>query len=197
MNTNKRSNRSFLTLCLLLIIITYSNLLIAQATYELDKKNHELKVEGTSTIHDWHMNTTKASGTANLIVTEGKLTSIDQLQVQFDAETLKSGKRKMDKNAYKALNTDDHSIISYTLDTLEILNDSTLSATGNLEISGHKEPVSMNVNYALKDGAFHVKGSLPITFTQFSLEPPTAVFGTIKTGDELTLSFNATFLNNQ
>jgi hypothetical protein len=36
-------------------------------------------------------------------------------------------------------------------------------------------------------------GKKTIKMTEFEVEPPTALLGTIKTGDEVTISFNSKF----
>lgn len=188
---NKITWKWVYTYALMLLILPSA--LVAQQSFRLDTEALELKVEGTSTIHDWEMISSKATGSFMLNQSEDGSFAIADLQVELQAESLESGKRKMNKNAYKALNTRDYPTISYRLSSAELQSDSTLLATGELKIAGHTETVQMTVNYQMSEGAMHVHGSLPILFTQFNIDPPTAVFGTIKTGDELTLSFKSTF----
>lgn len=167
-------------------------LLQAQQEFVL-APDQELKVEGTSTIHDWHMNTTEAVGAANLVVNGKLVESITSLEVSFPANSLKSGKGGMDKNAYKALDTKKHETISFQFSALEQTSADTLIANGTLTISGVSKDVTMKVAYTVEEDGVRFMGSLPIKFTDFKIDPPTAVFGTIKTGDELDLTFNTLF----
>lgn len=181
---------------ILVLILAVPFLAQAQQQFIL-APNQELKVEGTSTIHDWHMSTSEASGKAELIVNGVQVESINSLEVSFVAKTLKSGKGGMDKNAYKALDTKKHESISFQFSALEQTSADSLIATGKLTISGVTNDVTMTVAYKVEEGGVRFMGKLPIKFTDFKIDPPTAVFGTIKTGDELDLSFNTLFQQNQ
>lgn len=167
----------------------------AQQNFEM-ADNQELKVEGTSTIHDWHMTSTKATGKAVINITEKMITEISSLEVILPATSLESGKGGMDKNAFKALDTKKHENISFKLESINETEADSLTATGSLTISGVTQPVTMRVAYKIEDAGIRFIGSHPIKFTDFNIDPPKAVFGTIKTGDELTLSFNTLFQPN-
>jgi hypothetical protein len=91
-----------------LLIITVTG--FAQKTYTLDAKP-QLKIIGTSNIHDWDMISETASGNLVAVVENNKLTTIKSLVVELQAESLKSEKSGLDKNAYKALKTDKFKII--------------------------------------------------------------------------------------
>src|SRR5690554_7612161 len=87
---------------------------LAQANYQLGPKA-DLKVTGTSTLHDWEMVSTQATGEAQLIIQDGKLQGIRKLSVSMPAESLKSGKNAMDKNTYAALDTKKHKDVRFVL----------------------------------------------------------------------------------
>src|SRR5690606_25975792 len=74
----------------------------AQTRYNM-AAGSELKVTGTSTLHDWEMVSKDATGQAAVTLENGQFKSISSLSVTLKAESLKSGKSQMDKNAYKAL----------------------------------------------------------------------------------------------
>jgi hypothetical protein len=59
-------------------------------------------------------------------------------------------------------------------------------------VAGVTRPVEVEVVYEVRNGALFFKGSKKIKMTQFNVEPPSFMFGTIKTGDEITVSFEAT-----
>jgi len=183
----------------LLVLLTLYRpfLLEAQQQQFVLAPNQELKVVGTSTIHDWHMTTTKAIGTADLVVNGKLVESINSLEVSFPANSLESGKGGMDKKAYKALDTKKHENITFQFSVLEQNSTDTLMAMGTLTISGVSKDITINVAYIVEEGAIRFTGHLPIKFTDFKIDPPKAVFGTIKTGDELDLTFNALFKQNQ
>jgi len=191
----KRFLNNYVPLVLLTLCSPF--LLEAQQQQFVLAPDQELKVEGTSTIHDWHMTSTKATGTADLMVNGKMVESINSLEVSFPAKSLESGKGGMDKNAYKALDTKKHERITFQFSALKQSGTDTLIAMGTLTISGVSKDVSMNVAYTIEEDGVRFTGRLPVKFTDFKIDPPKALFGTIKTGDELDLTFNALFMQNQ
>src|SRR5690554_933972 len=99
--------RSFLSVYVIVFLFTLSISAVAQVKYQTGPKP-ELKVSGTSTLHDWEMVSTQATGEAVLVEQDGKLQQIQKLSVKMPAESIKSGKGAMDKNTYAALNTKKH-----------------------------------------------------------------------------------------
>jgi len=76
-------------------------------------QNLSIVLSGTSTLHDWDMKSSKGTTDVNFEVANDKLTGISGLSFVMPAESLKSEHSAMDKNAYKALNTDKNKNISF------------------------------------------------------------------------------------
>ena len=85
--------------------------------YILNNSSSVLEVHGTSSLHDWTLETEKQSG--KLVVINAKDLEISSLSFSVEAESLKSGKSTMDKNTYKALNTDDYKTMNFSLTSLK------------------------------------------------------------------------------
>jgi polyisoprenoid-binding protein YceI len=185
----KKINTIISSLFVLLLFCTEAN---AQSTYTLSS-NPDLKVEGTSTIHDWHMTSTTATGKASMTQGPNGASAITSLSITLPVESLKSGKGQMDTNAYKALKTNKYPDIRFELMEVVSINGSTINAKGKLTISGSSKVVSLDVKQKLVGNTIEFSGTLPIKFSEFNVEPPTAIFGTIKTGDALQLSFTVVF----
>jgi polyisoprenoid-binding protein YceI len=166
--------------------------LVAQNTYKLDS-SPEFVVAGTSSIHDWTMESKEGSGKAVLILEDGALKKINSLVVEMPVKSLKSGKGQMDKNAYEALKENKHPIILFELTNVKEITKQHIIANGKLSIAGTTRPVTLKVDYKVTDNTIQFTGKQEITFTEYEMSPPTAVFGTIKTGDKLELSFQASF----
>lgn len=164
----------------------------AQQTYQLSS-TQKFTVSGTSSIHDWEMVSEGATGTAKIELDAQTIESIPSLQVQLPSKTLKSGKSSMDSNAYEALNASKHPQITFVLTEVESISGQMIRAKGKLTISGTTQNIGLDVNYRATGNEVKFTGQFPISFSQFNLEPPTAVFGTIKTGDKLNISFETTF----
>ena len=160
----------------------------AQKSYTLDSKS-TFSVAGTSTLHDWEMKSASGTGTANLAIANSKLTDIESLSITLLAESVKSEKKSMDKVAYETLKTDKNKNIKYVLKSAEKVNETTWELTGTYTIAGVSKLLKTTVT---KDG-LNLQGTNKITFTEFGMKSPTAMLGTIKTGQDLTLKFNLNF----
>ena len=164
----------------------------AQKNYTLDVKTN-FAVFGTSTMHDWEMKSGSKQGTANLTVSDNKLTAITSININLLAETLKSEKTKMDKIAYETLKTDKHKSILYVLKSAEKVNETTWNLTGTYTIAGVSKEHKTQVKTSVANGIVNLQGSDKITFKEFGMKSPTAMLGTIKTGEDLTIKFNLNF----
>ena len=88
-------------------------------------------------------------------------------------------------------------MISYTLSSVNVTPSaggaSTVNCTGKLTIAGVTRDAQ--VTAVCKPGpgnTLTVTGSQKISMKDFSIDPPTFMLGTIKTGNDITLSFNLT-----
>jgi polyisoprenoid-binding protein YceI len=181
---------------LILVTTLMTTLGVAQQNYR-STGAPVFSIAGTSTMHDWTMTSSGATYSASLVVNEeGNLIKIDEVVVKLPAESLKSKEKAMDKNAYKSLNTDKYKEITFRLTSSKIAQ-SKITCTGNLTISGVTKPIEVDVTYENRNGTFYFKGSKDIKMTDYKVEPPSFMFGTIKTGDEITISFEVTLVSNK
>ncbi|WP_239452944.1 YceI family protein [Flavobacterium tistrianum] len=169
-----------------------STLATAQKSYALDSKS-TFSVAGTSTLHDWEMKSASGTGTASLNIANGKLTDIEALTVTLLAESVKSEKKSMDKVAYETLKTDKNKQIKYVLKSAEKVNETTWELTGTYTIAGVSKVYKTSVKTTVTKDGLNLQGTNKITFTDFGMKSPTAMLGTIKTGQDLTIKFNLNF----
>ncbi|MBI6117628.1 YceI family protein [Salegentibacter maritimus] len=166
-------------------------------SFKMDSSS-EIIVEGTSNIHDWEMKANSKNGSATITTEEGKLTGMPSLKVTVPAESLDSGKGGMDKNAYKALNTNKYKNIEFQLDEVKNIEDKAadsyqVKGLASLKISGVTKQVPVEFTVKLSGNKLQINGKQQINMTHFKVDPPTAMFGTITTGEELTIKFKSTF----
>ncbi len=165
----------------------------AQQSYHLTG-DQQFTVTGTSTIHDWEMIAKEGStGSAQLSFENGKLSKITSLTIEMPVKSLKSGKGSMDKNAYEALATEKYPSIKFELTEFMGVIGTQVKAKGKLTIAGKSQIIPLQVTYSMSGNIVKFEGSHPVLFSEYNIDAPTAVFGTIKTGDELILAFEASF----
>ena len=167
--------------------------------YLLNNSSSVLEVNGTSSLHDWTLETEKQSGKVVLSNTETLEISIIDFSVE--AESLKSGKSSMDKNTYKALKTDDHKTMDFSLSTVKQVkkisdNSFKVFTTGKMTIAGVTKTISLDMTVKLEGNKLLLEGEKSFKMTDFGVDPPTALLGTIKTGNEITIVFKTVFDKN-
>ena len=191
----------YLTSIALTALMSIAGSLHAQSVRLAVGPESKLCIEGGSNLHGWEC---KASSMdAAIEVDESFLKStavvptlVKKVQVKVPVRNLKCGHGGMDNNLYKALKADEAPEISYTLSTFDVLpgatKDSfTVKAVGTLRLAGAEKTVNMDVNGArAADGSITATGELPLLMTDFGVKPPTAMFGTLRTDNKVTVKFS-------
>lgn len=175
-----------------------SGQLIYSQNYNLLPSRSEIKVEGTSNLHDWDIISKAQTGNIEAVFNDGKLTEIKSLIVELNTESLKSGKSGMDKNTYKALKSDKFKKISFKLNKVNSINRASsgtysVSVNGNLTIAGESRPVTIQLTLKADGNTIAITGNHKLLMTDFKVDPPKALMGTITTGNEVTIIFNSNF----
>jgi len=163
-----------------------------------------LWIDGTSNLHAWSCKTDKLEAAVELDRTAATQLSIappkalKRVEVKVPVKSLKCNHAGMDGNMYKALNADASPEVSYIMASFEVVpgeaKDSfTLKTEGVLTINGRERKLVMDVLADhLPDGTVKATGMVPIKMTDFGIKPPTAIFGRLKTGDDVKVSFELT-----
>lgn len=164
----------------------------------------KLWIDGTSNLHSWSCKAEKleasidldAALAAQLSVAPPK--SLKHVQVKVPVKSLKCGHGAMDDNLYKALNADATPDVSYILASFDAVPGQTkdtfsMHTVGSLTIAGKENRIEMDVVATrLPDGTVKAVGMVPIKMTDYGIKPPTAIFGRLKTGDEVKINFELT-----
>jgi hypothetical protein len=193
----KTTKNLWLVIGSFLVMVFSANTTIAQ-TFNINSAASNVKVEGTSNIHDWEMNAKELQGAIKVKMEDGQLVQIEQMDFAVVAESLKSGKGGMDKNAYKALDTDKHKRITYQLSKVNNLDCTSntsckIATTGVLTIAGTKKNVDIIFDAKVSGDRITLTGNHKIKMSDYKVDPPTAMFGTITTGDEVNVKFQTVY----
>ncbi|MDQ7918129.1 YceI family protein [Mesonia sp. MT50] len=171
---------------------------VGQATSQnfiADAASSKMSVSGTSSLHDWDCPADTFTGKLNANMENGKLQSITSFHFELKAESLKSGKSLMDKKMYNALKTDKNPRIIFKGDEVELNGDQVIFK-GKMTIAGETRSIEAPVKINYKNEVLYVQGEKAFDLTSFKIDPPKAMLGTIKTGDEVVIHYNIQ-LNNQ
>jgi len=189
--------------CLSFIILQFTTTLSAQQTLTLDDAATSIILSGTSTFHDWEMplQEGRSSGSATFAFSEDGLTQLTGLQVQIEAEGLKSNRKGMNKDAYAALNTEEFPYLTFELaevNKIERQADGYLvDVSGDLTISGVTKTVDLQAT-CTTDGQQRVTcdGSYSLDMTDYGVTPPKTMLGIVKAGKEVTVDYRAVLIAN-
>lgn len=159
-------------------------------------KSFKMSIAGTSSLHKWESSVSAATIKSDIVINEAGLEAINSLSFEADAKAVKSTHGSaMDKKTWESLKADQYSKISYQLSKIEsitpVSGEYDIKTLGNLTIAGVKQAISMTVKgKILSNGSLSIKGSKALKMTDFKINPPTALMGTLKTGNDITISFD-------
>ncbi|WP_067032812.1 YceI family protein [Allomuricauda sp. CP2A] len=196
MQSHIKNGQFSLRAVILVIALSLLSISISAQHYTLNNSESEVTVTGTSTLHDWEEIAEQKSGSIALD-NGGELPKISTLKFAVEAESLKSGKGAMDKNTYKALDTKKYNQIVFEMKNVKSVSPVTSAsnkykvvATGNLTISGTTNTVDLPFNLIINGDKVLLEGKKPLKMTDYNIEPPKALLGTITTGDEIEVHYN-------
>ena len=179
-----------------LLFFTTSNFIAQESKINLAES--KLTVFGTSNLHDWDIVAKAMIGKANFNFESNILKDIESLDFSVESEQLVSGKSGMDSNTFKALNSKKYKTINYKLTKIVKItkvsaNTYTIEAQGDLTIAGTTKNITQVFTAVVSGKKVVLSGKTKITMTQYKITPPTALFGTIKTGPDVTVDFKVTY----
>lgn len=169
-----------------------------------------MTIEGTSTLHDWKVQSGAIAGFVEIapeFLSDPTLASVGALReggqpplvkVTVPVKELRSTEGgRMDKVMLEALKSGKHPEVRYELERAVLAAGAApaagpfnLDTRGKLTVAGVTREIAMPVTVTRSTGGeVTVKGKTPLKMTDFGIDPPKALMGTIKSGDAITVSF--------
>jgi len=185
----------FKTIALLLFVLSFVYSAHAQLQYQ-QKNDFNLTINGTSTMHDWEMKTSKIACNATFTFYEdGELGGLTLLNFTMPTESLKSEHSGLDAVAYRALKTKEFPTITFNLVSASVAKEGTLiTCKGTLTVAGETRDIDIVAAAKVNpDRSINIRGSKQINMRDFEIDPPTFLFGQFTTGENVTINFNLTF----
>lgn len=176
---------------LLFMFITTGALVHAQT---LAIKSSAVTINGETNVkHDFSIKATQVNG---------KMTVADNrpqaLTVEIPVRSLISGEKLMDKKTHEAFNEPKNPTILFNMTELNSIQvngeNIAVTVTGNLTLRGATKKVTLKADgKETSPGVYTFQGSLPVKMSDYGMKAPTAMMGTMKTKDLVTVNYKVTF----
>ncbi len=150
-----------------------------------------LKVTGTSSLHDWHCDAARVTGWIDA-TTDGSKVAVAGSEIRMRTTALDCKNGTMNGKVREALAADANPTIMFTLSSAEVGAGTgsgfAVKTTGRLTIAGQTRTVTATFQgTTMPDGRLHFTGQLPVKMSDYGIKPPTAMLGTLKTGDDVVV----------
>ncbi len=182
-----------------LVFVSFTG--ISQTVKYIVSEETTMTVSGTSTLHDWTSDVNTVTGTVEVDeelfsggeVKKGDIITAVSIVVPVKSIISPRG-ATMDKKTYDALKSEAFPEIIFELKENKVAEVTTegftIHANGNLTIAGLTKEVEFPVVGKFISGEkMSFSGSYQLNMTDFEMEPPSAMFGQIETGEEVVIKF--------
>ena len=177
---------------ILIALFSYS-LSFGQSSCQVDLIASKVTINGTSSLHDWESTAMDFQGNVGFVLEGDKIVQSEDIFIAVVVGSIKSGKAIMDKKTMEALKQTEFPTITFRSTQARCEENQKINCKGNLLIAGASKEVTAEVGYKLIQGVPEVSGSIKLLMTDYGVDPPEALFGTIKTGNQITIEFNLKF----
>ena len=177
----------------------------AELTKFTAQPGSKVKIDGTSTVHDWTVEGGIIAGAMELdpaFAADPTKAKPGKVAAKVDAtipvRTIKSGKSSMDNIMHAAMKQPFHPQIKYRLTELTLKETPKTAdapwefdSKGELVVAGVTNAVAFPVTMTRNDKTIKTTGSTSVKMTSFGIQPPApaVALGLIKTGDDVKLTF--------
>ncbi|NKI26023.1 YceI family protein [Arenibacter sp. 6A1] len=179
--------KNILLLLLLLPVVFISQ---AQEKYSLSPKS-VVTINGSSTVSDWIVEANAMKGTI-----QNKENLIKELTLEVTVEKINSERgASMDKKLHSALKMEEHPQVTFKLKELTEKDADASKGTikGLLTIAGVTKDVVLSCEIRKTGKEYFIKGNKEINLTDYNIAPPTAMFGQIVVGENVTVNFDLVY----
>lgn len=193
---------TFLTL-LIALFLNIDFTVAQDQDIRLNLENHEMKIDGDANVRSWdsEVKTINADFVMRAFDTNdlSSLTSdhFKTLELTIPVSDIESDSGRLTKNLQGYLKGDEHPEITFTLNEISSVqvdgNNATISARGIINAAGVDHNTTMIVNATFNGDSVTFSGEKELLMTDFDIKPPTAVMGTIRARDEITIPYSLTF----
>ena len=158
-----------------------------EAQYQVNLENSKVHVDGDSNIRQWDVQVEAFDG--KLMASTDSDLQIESVMMSFKVESMKGGRGEiMDNKILKAFDYENNPEVVFQSEEVvmkEMDGKQMLECTGPLSMAGVTKNITIQTEADLSNLMF--KGSKTLKFTEFGMDPPSALFGSLKCDDEITV----------
>jgi polyisoprenoid-binding protein YceI len=165
-------------------------------------RNYEVTIDGTSNLRDWEEKVGDVTGDLTAVVNGDGSVDLSSIRIRMKVLSIKSDMgRVMDTKTYEALKAAAYPEILFAVSApmrLVQVRDCqpAILVKGELVLAGVCKPVTMLVKtFEIRQGILSFEGSQRIKMSDYGVKPPSALFGTMRAGPEITIRFSTNFIN--
>ena len=198
MTAIKHQTMKFFKLILTLFILPAAISAKGQSNYVL-ASDHKITIDGTSNVHEWEEVAQTASGDAVVLWNTDGSFNIQKLNIKVSVKSIKSDKGSiMDDKTYDALKGEKYPYITFKMLSIKSITKSgtgyAVKINGELTIAGVTKNVDISgMVYVKEKGKLYIETSKAIKMSDYGIDPPTAMMGAMKVGDDITIKFKLNY----
>jgi polyisoprenoid-binding protein YceI len=167
--------------------------------YVLSKTGSNVEVTGSSSLHNWKMDLTAYTSGFNLVKEGNAVKNISNVNFSCKVKDLKSESNLMDRKAYDALKADKSPEIKFIGTSVSDLVTNNQKFTGkvkgNLTLAGQTREVVMPFSGTISsNNSISIQATASMLMSEYGITPPTAIMGTLKTGDKISVNFSLEYV---
>jgi polyisoprenoid-binding protein YceI len=174
-----------------------------QRQYVLSR-GYAVSIHGTMSIHDWVENIGDVTGELMAGPNSAGGMDVSSIRITMEVRSIKGDMGKtMDNKTYKALKADADPEIIFRLGTPLTITpkkdkQAPIALKGQLTLAGVTRVATLWINtLSFAQDSMRFEGQQTIKMTDFGIKPPTALFGTLRAGPEITIFFKTVFTIKQ
>lgn len=173
-------------------------------SYTFEPTMSEMSVEGGSTLHDWSCPIERLSGSLDIDTGQTEqgapVAGLSGTQVAVPVDAIQCDNDTMNEKLRKALQMNAYPEVYFSLKDAQVspLPDSgatwfQVDATGELILAGERRQIDLPVQgRTLDNGNLRLTGSHTIRLSDYDIDRPSAMLGTITVSKEVTVNFDVT-----
>ncbi len=163
-----------------------------------------ITIEGGSNLRDWSADvpvvesTIVISGFTGNDLSSLKPEHFRSLELRIPVRHIDTGNRGFTRNLHKYLLMEQHPRITYRLQRVESVTmegaKAVIRASGTITAAGKDHKVNTRTHAIMnRDGSIQFSGEQPLLMTDFGIEPPTALLGTVKAHDAIKVVYDVRY----